>query len=122
MYNIIKMLESYKELTENWDGYGAIKPDSTIIDRAILFVVRLKIFNIKHFPKPMIAGSGEVGLYWKIDNMYIEVDFDADGNSMFMDNKPELWGVDNFDESSIPTELLEKITLQEEQKMSTSYT
>lgn len=110
MNDKVKTLESYKELNPNWDGYDAIKPNPIIIDRAISFLVALKCYNVE-LPKPMIAGSGEVGLYWRLDKTYIEVGFDETGNCLFIDSKPDLFGIDDFDETIIPKELLEKITL-----------
>ncbi len=72
-------IEQYKSLEEDWDGYGAAAPTREIIDAAIELVRKLKIKNFKA-PKPMLSGSGELGLYWKNNSVYIEISIDEPRN------------------------------------------
>jgi hypothetical protein len=39
----------------------------------------LSSYNIL-IPKCIIAGSGEVGIYWEVNNVYIEITFNNKGN------------------------------------------
>lgn len=75
-------LYSYKKLQNNWDGYGGIRPDDEIINSAKKFINILK-YNKIFEPKIMVSGNGEIGLFWKNQNNYIEVDFDEDGHLSF---------------------------------------
>lgn len=70
-----KIIKDYINLEEDWDGYGGIPPMKEIVVTATNLVSKLKMEEIK-VPKPMLSGSGEIGLYWKNDSMYIEITID----------------------------------------------
>ena len=76
---LIKTLKSYVELEEDWDGYGGIVPDGKIIVTAIELLEQMKDAKLQA-PKSMLSGSGEVGLYWKNNSMYIEISIDEPMN------------------------------------------
>ena len=100
-------LYSYRELKNNWDGYGGVRPADGIIITTKNFIDILKSYNIIN-PKIMVSGAGEIGLFWKNKNSYIEVDFD--GNEYFtyfykIDNK--IYGEDDISlNQNIPDRLL----------------
>ena len=89
-------LSSYRELQENWDGYGGIKPDDEMISTTRKFLNILKENQIAE-PKIMLTGSGEIGLFWKNKNHYIEVDFDKNKYlSFFYEIDGKLHGEDDI--------------------------
>lgn len=73
--HLFSELYSYRELTENWDGYNGIRPSDDIISTASKFLNILQE-NLISSPEIMLSGSGEVALFWKNNNDYIEVSFD----------------------------------------------
>lgn len=117
----LKELESYKLLESNWDGYDCPKPIIPNIDKAINFLNLLEK-NKFQAPTPMIAGDGEVGLYWTTprdvkDSYYIEISFDTDEGYCFFyefeknSEKHELYGKEILDISIIEDKLFEKLKL-----------
>ncbi len=73
---LINTLESYKSLEEDWDGYGGITPSIEVVDTAIALIFKMKRDDLAT-PKPMISGSGNVGLYWNGKDAYIEIGIDG---------------------------------------------
>ena len=73
---LIKTLESYKSLEEDWDGYGGMTPSTEVVDTAINLVYKIKRDDLPT-PKPMVSGLGNVGLYWDGKNSYVEVGIDG---------------------------------------------
>jgi hypothetical protein len=65
-------LYSYKELNNNWDGYGGSRPSDAIINTAKSFLDILKNNQINN-PKIMVAGDGEIAFSWKNNKNYIEI-------------------------------------------------
>ena len=76
---VIKTIESYTSLIADWDGYGGIAPSDEIVATAIELLKEFKTENFEK-PKTMLSGSGEIGLYWKNDLMYIEISIDEPKN------------------------------------------
>jgi len=89
-------LLSYKKIQSNWDGYGGIRPNDKIIDTTKNFLTILeknKIIN----PNIMVSGAGEIGLFWKKQNTYIEVDFDEENLfTFFYDIDNNLYGEEDI--------------------------
>jgi len=100
-------LDSYKELKNNWDGYGGVRPNDEIIITAQKFIDRLESLQIIN-PKIMVSGVGEIGLFWKNKNSYIEVDFDENEYfTYFYKINNEIYGEDDIALSQdIPDRLL----------------
>jgi len=92
---IIKELNSYKNLKDNWDGYGGIKPKDDIIETARNFIEILKNNNIG-CPKIMVSGTGEIGIFWSSSTAYIEIDFDIKDKFTYFYNGNELFGEDDL--------------------------
>lgn len=71
-------LYSYRDLKNNWDGYGGVRPKDEIIFTTEKFIKSLESSSIMP-PRIMVAGSGQVALFWKNKGNYIEIDFDEEG-------------------------------------------
>jgi len=98
-------LFSYKELQNNWDGYGGIKPSDKIISTTKKFIDILKDNKVLK-PKIMVSGNGEIALFWKNQNRYIEVDFDeAEYLSFFYKMNGIVYGEDDVTINHIPEKL-----------------
>jgi len=103
--NLYTELFSYKELQNNWDGYEGIRPSDEIISTTKKFIDILKDNKVLK-PKIMVSGSGEIGLFWKNQNRYIEVDFDeADCLSFFYKMDGVVYGEDDVTINHIPKKL-----------------
>lgn len=102
-------LESYKTLQNNWDGYQGQKPSDQVIDTTKYFLTILKSKDILN-PNIMVSGTGEIGLYWKDTDKYIEVDFDIEGSfSYFYKINNKIYGEDDIDINAFSDKLLEKL-------------
>jgi hypothetical protein len=89
-------LSSYKKLKNNWDGYQGIKPSSEIIETVMKFLDIL-IEDKIHNPQIMLSGDGEIALFWKVMNSYIEIDFDMKGYlSFFYEIGGNVYGEDDI--------------------------
>lgn len=107
-------LNTYKDLKDNWDGYGALKPLEENIATSYKFLRILELNNIEA-PNIMPSGEGEISLFWKNKEHYLELCFDIkDYFSFFYKSKDIIYGEDDlFVDSSIPSiinEYLSKIT------------
>ena len=71
-------LLSYLDLTNDWDGYGAVPPSiDAVLDAVDFLVMRPRDVPL---PFPQIASDGEVGLYWRTGEVHAEVGFYGDGD------------------------------------------
>lgn len=77
-----KKLDSYKLLEDDWDGYGGLKPTYELIEVVRKFIFVLENESIKA-PKLMLSSSNEIGLFWKRENYYFEMNFDNENNFSF---------------------------------------
>jgi hypothetical protein len=118
-YNDFKKLEgelySYLELDENWDGYGGTIPDKELINSCQEIIEKLKKLGL-NAPKPMLTGSGEVGLYWKDDTTYIELSFEEEDTfSYIIDNGKNIVGEEDCSkDDNLPSRL--HIALEKKKK------
>lgn len=71
-------LYSYRDLKDNWDGYGGVRPKEEIVLTTEKFINSMQD-NAIIPPKIMVAGSGQIALFWKNKADYIEVDFEDEG-------------------------------------------
>lgn len=109
---VIGEMLSYIDLTEDWDGYGAISPDKETIHSALEF---LELIRSEYFsaPKPMLSGDGEVSMYWESNGKYIEIGFDRkDQFSYLIDSDDITRGEDDLIvDGSIPSPLLKELII-----------
>lgn len=63
-------LDSYMNLKAGWDGIGSLSADPTHISaaKALLNVLPAGL----SLPKTMLSSDGELGLYWKDDNLFAD--------------------------------------------------
>ncbi len=102
---VIKELNSYKDLKTNWDGYGGIRPTDEIINSTKKFLEKLKENKILT-PSIMVAGSGEIAIFWESKDSYIEVNFDTQEQfSFFYKIDDEIYGEDDIKVDNLPIRL-----------------
>ena len=70
-------LQGYLQFEDGWDGVNSVSPSESAIKNAISFLHRFS--DVLTQPTPMVAADGEVGLYWRYQNAYIELEFAGDG-------------------------------------------
>ena len=74
-------LLAYLDLPESWNGYEGEPPSFDSVIDAINFLT-MRPDDIP-LPYPQIAPDGEVGLYWRVDEVYAEVGFYGDGDCSY---------------------------------------
>jgi len=81
-------LGEYASLSEDWDGYGGVpaRPQSIIDARRFLNL----LYARAPIPRPMLAGSGEISLFWESGNNYAEVSFPGDRTFHYFIDSPGL--------------------------------
>lgn len=75
-------LNSYLQVGEDWDGYGGSPASKQSLADAKSFLSKLP--NQISLPRPMLAGDGEISLYWEHSGMYAEASFPGDGTYHFI--------------------------------------
>ncbi len=74
-------LLAYLDLPEGWNGYEGEPASFDAVIDAIDFL-KMRPDDIP-LPYPQIAPDGEVGLYWRVDEVYAEVGFYGDGECSY---------------------------------------
>ena len=99
-------ITSYLSLKQDWDGYGAGPPTTQAVVDALLWLGRLPADFLP--PKPMLSGSGELGLYWDRNGFYCDIGFLGDGTFSYYAQVPEgsSLGDENIDIKKLPAPLL----------------
>jgi hypothetical protein len=70
-------LREYLWLEEGWDGVRSVPAPASAVENAISFLHRFPDTLMQ--PTPMVASDGEVGLYWRYQGAYVELEFAGDG-------------------------------------------
>lgn len=78
---LLEALEQYACLSFDWDGYGGVPASPGAVASAKAFIRRLPDNTL--LPEPMLAGSGEISLYWENGAAYIEASFPGDDTYHF---------------------------------------
>ena len=79
----INKIKSYSSLEENWDGHGAVKPQTYIIERAIEFLRLANEDGIEvYFVAP--GPNGEILIEFKNGKLEAEIYFNQDGTSQVL--------------------------------------
>lgn len=112
MSKLFDTLEEYSLLEENWDGYGADKPNQKIINNAREFL-KLLMTKIEFFPKSMIGSLGTVAFYFSVDKEnYIEIEIEEDNYFYFVKNNIQgIFGKEDLKLDKIDSNLIESINL-----------
>lgn len=113
---LMKKIESYQYLKKNWDGYDGIAPKKEVISFANGIIQVLQKYKISA-PKAMVSGQGEIGLFWKGQNDYIEISLEEDfSSSYFVKNDNEVYGEEDcFAEYKLPDKLLKALVARSTQ-------
>lgn len=82
---LVGTLNGYGNLPEDWDGYGGVPPMSETVSDASNVVSLLP--REVPLPKPMLSGNGNIGLYWKTDDLYLDIEFEGDGTFSYYAEK-----------------------------------
>jgi len=107
---IINKLKSYKLYQKGWDGYeGTPPPEQAIVD-SINFLERLP----KSCPVPYVSlgGDGEIGFFWEIDNIFVDIGFSGDETFSYFARDKEnrkFFGDDIHLSNEFPCELIKVI-------------
>lgn len=110
---IYKELESYKKLENNWDGYQGVRPSNELIKTSKEFLTILKNETIVN-PSIMVSGKGEIALFWKNKDTYIEVNFDIENKySYFFKMGTKIYGEDDIEVMVIADKLMETLSYVE---------
>lgn len=82
MSSLTERLLTYRGLEDDWDGYGGQAATFGSFTNAIEFASKL----IRRFvvPASMLAGDGEISLFWKQNGSYLEVSFPGDNTYHFI--------------------------------------
>lgn len=77
--NFIGRILSFKDLPENWDGYGAVKVNENAVSNAIDFIHKIAVYdNPIYFVTP--GPNGEVLVELKNEERSAEIYFNDDGS------------------------------------------
>jgi len=70
-------LRGYLRLEEGWGGVNSVAVPELAAENAISILYRFS--DALTQPTPMVAADGEVGLYWRHQSAYVELEFAGDG-------------------------------------------
>jgi hypothetical protein len=90
MGRLYSVLSSYERLGYDWDGYGGEPANHCSMVDAIEFLQLLPLSS--EVPIPMLAGDGEISLFWEARDNYLEASFPGDGTFHYIFNS----GVERF--------------------------
>ena len=77
MKEIVERIKSFRELKQNWDGYGAEPLDPSVIVAALHFVDLIGCSpNIEVFPTAL----GTIQFEWENGIYYVETEVHPDGS------------------------------------------
>lgn len=84
MSRLFATLNSYRNLEANWDGYGGEPATYESMIDALEFLHSLPV----RFPAPipMLAGDGEISLFWEDNDRYLEASFPGDATYHYIFN------------------------------------
>jgi len=77
---ILKKINSYLALEDDWDGYGGVAPNASTVVDAKTFISFLSEESV--VPRPGISGDGEINLFWE-QGFYIDVGFTGNATYSF---------------------------------------
>jgi len=109
--NLLSKIADYNNLPDDWDGYGGVAASLATVLNAVHFLQRFP--STLPLPKPMIGGSGLIGLYWEGNGCYASIDFDGSGYYCYIaDSSDEESGQDAVPvDAPLPQRLAEVIAM-----------
>jgi len=107
--NLLTQIADYLSLPDDWDGYGGKPANLATVMDTFDFLKRYPATFPA--PKPMIGGSGVIGLYWESNGCYASIDFDGSGHYCYIADRPgDEWGEDRVPVADpLPQRLIEVI-------------
>lgn len=76
---LMSELEEMRDLTPGWEGPGSVAPPASQIDAALAFVRSVELCFRP--PEISLASDGEISVYWRNEDHYIDVSFRASGKT-----------------------------------------
>lgn len=78
-YSLLGKLNDFEKMTENWDGYGALKPSKNAISQARDFIMNSIHLELPfYFVSPSV--NGEIILEFKKDSKSAEIYFNEESD------------------------------------------
>lgn len=74
-------IRSFATLPDDWDGPDSIKPSSSAVSAALHFVDTLSSQAV--LPTVTAAGDGEISIFWRDDETFVDVSFYDDRATVF---------------------------------------
>lgn len=105
--NIIREVANFKDLTDNWDGYGGKKITTKTIEQAIYFIKGIREASVEQ-PLVFPRTNNEVAFYWQRGKFYLEVSVGENSASYFLENQDDLKGEDGLSIEAL-TERIENL-------------
>lgn len=107
---LIKSIFDFKQLKENWDGYGGVTPDQSTIQDAIDLIKKLPDNAL-----PMragISGDGEISLVWENESLFADIGVTGDGTYCFFikNNEKKMYGDDIPLDKTVSQEVINILT------------
>lgn len=82
MARLMDRLNIYRGLEEDWDGYGGQAATFGSFMDSTEFVKKIPLYF--DVPASMLAGDGEISLFWKKNGGYLEASFPGDNTYHFI--------------------------------------
>ena len=104
---LIETIGSYRNLDFNWDGYNGTCASEEAVNNALTFISQ--ITNIPDALEAGFSGDGEIGLFVRTDNIFIDIGFEGNKYYSFYakdDNGNEFVGDDYLIEKGIDHAIL----------------
>lgn len=103
-------VQSYSDLTNDWDGSHGIPPSERAIDESMNLLSQLERLKVAE-SETMLSNDGEIGLYWRTGRCYLEIGVMGDGNwgayGTHRDERPELMTDDHPIDDTFPEDFVE---------------
>ena len=80
---LIEKIESFRNLKENWNGYGALPLPKNVINKAI--ILASEMYPI---PEAFPTACDSIQLEWEMDCTYLELEIFENETNVFVDILP----------------------------------
>ncbi|NYD91452.1 hypothetical protein [Sphingomonas melonis] len=68
---LINRIQRFAKLDAGWDGSGSVRPTDQSIDTAVNFVKSIPASVTP--PEVVAAGDGEISLFWRTDDTFVDI-------------------------------------------------
>jgi hypothetical protein len=101
----VAQLIKFENLAENWDGFGAAKPDRSSIRAARAFIRSLAPESV--IPQPALHADGSAILFFRDAHTYAELEFSGSKVEFFARRGEKEWASEFQVGAPLPTALFE---------------